>query len=151
MWYRVFARSTIPVPPSRLVEHLHLQGCTVVPHFKGDDLGWTSGQLLLPCPAGPILLDRYLTDEDEIRDELNAYAAELETITYADPAAMMERVVTTQQLITIRRPIECANDVLLDKVLLATCQLLAQHCDGVYQIDGQGWFDGNGTLLIAEY
>ena len=85
MWLRVFAPDVVEVPPALLAERLHAAGSAVVPHFKGDDLGWTTGELHLPKGGTPILLARYLTKHDDLRDDLNSHAAELETMTH-DPA-----------------------------------------------------------------
>jgi hypothetical protein len=63
----------------------------------------------------------------------------------------MERVVQSQQLIVIRKPLDAMNEIALEKVLLETCRFLATRADGVYQIDGQGWFSADGGLLLQEY
>src|SRR5436305_10339475 len=100
MWYRVFGRNPDEVPPAALAEHLHAAGLAVEPHFKGDDLGWTEGELRLPV-GSPVLLARYLTKEDDLRDDLNAHAAELETMDYSSNSApLMQRVIQTKQLVT---------------------------------------------------
>lgn len=152
MWYRVFGLLKDAVSPTVLTEHLHASGWAVVPHFKGDDLGWTEGELHLPGGGTPLLLARYLTVEDDLRDDLNAYAAELETMDY-DPAhrPLMERVIQTQQMITIRKPLDHADEATLDRLCDATCRFLAQRTEGVFQIDGQGWFQADGTRLLQEY
>jgi hypothetical protein len=152
MWYRVFGLDSTAVSPSALAAHLHAAGVPVVPHFKGDDLGWTSGELHLPGGGTPILLERYLTIEDDLRDDLNAYAAELETMDYS-PAhqPLMERVIQTQQLITVRKPFDHADESLLEQACEGVVRFLAAGCRGVYQIDGRGWFAADGSLLVPEY
>src|SRR6267154_6024531 len=105
MWHRVFGRSPVEVPPAALADHLHAAGLAVEPHFKGDDLGWTSGELRLPV-GSPVLLARYLTTEDDLRDDLNAHAAELETMDYSpNSGPLMARVIQSKQLITLRKPV----------------------------------------------
>lgn len=152
MWYRVFGRSSNDVPPAALTAHLHAAGLPVEPHFKGDDLGWTSGELRLAGLNTPVLLDRYLAKEDAIRDDLNAYAAILETCDYSpNHASLMERVIQSQQLVVLRKPLDAINEVALEKLLIESCRFLASHTDGVYQIDGEGWFSADGTLLLQEY
>src|SRR5918998_1323366 len=101
MWYRVFGRSDVEPAPAALAGHLHARGLAAEPHFRGDDLGWTGGELRLPGAGSPVLLQRYLTAEDDLRDDLNAHAAELETMDY-DPNSgpLMERVIQTKQLVT---------------------------------------------------
>jgi hypothetical protein len=152
MHYRVFGRSSNEVPPAALVEHLHAVGLPVVPHFKGDDLGWTSAELHLTGLNTPVRLDRFLATEDDIRDDLNAHAALLETCDYSPNHGMlMERAIQTQQLIVIRKPLDAMNESALEDLLLACCRYLASQTDGVYQIDGQGWFSATGELLLQEY
>lgn len=152
MWYRVFGRSSDDVPPAALAAHLHAAGLPVEPHFKGDDLGWTAGELRLAGLNTPVLLERYLAQEDDIRDDLNAYAAILETCDYSpNHGPLMERVIQSQQLIVLRKPLDAMDEVSLEKVLIETCRFLASRTDGMYQIDGQGWFAANGDLLLQEY
>jgi hypothetical protein len=135
-----------------LAAHLHAAGLAVEPHFKGDDLGWTSGELHLSGGGTPVMLQRYLASEDDIRDDLNAYAAELETCDYSpNNHKLMEHAIQTRQLITLRKPIDAADEVAVEKVLDEACRFLAAHTDGVYQIDGRGWFTAGGELLLQEY
>jgi hypothetical protein len=152
MWYRIFAPTRQEAPLSVLVEMLHQRGCPVVPHFKGDDLGWTSGEFQLPAGGTPLLLARYLTKEDDLRADLNSFAAELETMTFSPNAApLMERVIQTQQLVTIRKPLDTPNDSAAETACEATCQILAGLSGGFYQVDGQGWFEASGAELLHEY
>ena len=152
MWYRVFGRLPDEVPPAALAEHLHASGLAVEPHFKGDDLGWTAGELRLPGGGTPVYVERYLTAEDDLRDDLNAYAALLETCDYSpNNTTLMRHVIQSQQLVTMRKPIDARDEVLLERVLVAVCRFLASYTDGVYQIDGEGWFAADGTLLLREY
>lgn len=152
MWYRVFGWGEGDVPPSALAEHLHAAGLPVEPHFRGDDLGWTSGELRLPGLNTPVTLDRYLADEDDIRDQLNAHAAELETCDYSPNAPkLVEHVALTSQLVVLRKPVDASDEVVLENLLIATCRFLASQTDGVYQIDGQGWFAADGGMLVQEY
>ncbi len=152
MWHRAFCRSPEQVSPAALLEHLHATGLPVVPHFRGDDLGWTAGELVLPGGGTSVQLARYLTKEDDLRDELNAFAAELETLSFnPNSTALMTHVIQTQQLVTLRRPLDHADEVTLDRVCVEAMRFLARTADGVYQIDGQGWFAADGTLLVEEF
>lgn len=152
MWYRVFLPTESEPNPAKLAERLHALGLAVEPHFKGDDLGWTRGELVLPGGHTPVLLERYLTEPDDIRDDLNAYAAELETMTYSPNAGpLMERVINTKQLIAIRKPIDHADESRLDATVREAVSFLAAEPDAFWQADGAGWFDGDGTLLVQEY
>ena len=152
MWYRVFGRSESEPFPAKLAEHLHALGLPVEPHFKGDDLGWTAGELRLPGGGTPVFLERYLAGADDIRDDLNAFAAELETCDYSpNHGTLMQHAIQTKQLITLRKPLDAADEVMLEKLLEVTCRFLAAATDGVYQIDGRGWFAAAGELLLQEY
>jgi hypothetical protein len=98
------------------------------------------------------LLARYLTREDDLRDDLSAHAAELETMDYSpNSGPLMERVIQSKQLITLRKPVDVSDEVVLEKVLDAAVRFLAAATDGVYQIDGRGWFAASGELLVREY
>ena len=120
--------------------------------FKGDDLGWTGGELRLPGGGTPVLLARFLTAADDLRDYLNVFAADLETRDYSpNHGPLMRHVIQSQQLVTLRKPLDAADEVTLEKVLLETCRFLAARTDGVYQIDDVGWFAPDGTMLLQEY
>ena len=151
MWQRVFGRSDNGLTPARIAEGLAEAGHVCVPHFKGDDLGWTSGELHFAL-GSPILLARYLTKPDDLRADLNAFAAELETMTYSPNAAgLMERVIQTQQMVTLRKPFDHADEVELEAVCEFLMRSLTTASDGLYQIDGRGWFTATGELLVQEY
>jgi hypothetical protein len=152
MWHRIFGKSETEPSLAALAQHLHDAGLAVEPHFKGDDLGWTSGELRLPGGGTPVFVERYLASEDDIRNDLNAYAAELETCDYnPNHRPLMEHTIQTKQLIVLRAPLDTADEVTAERVLIHTCQFLAGQTDGVYQIDGRGWFGPTGELLLQEY
>ena len=152
MLYRVFGRSGTEVTPAELLEHLHSAGERVTGNFRGDDLGWTSGELSLPSGGSPLVIERYLCDADEIRQELNTWAAWLETADYSpNNTVLMERVIQTKQLFALRRPIDHPDEAALERVCDAVSKLLAARTDGVYQIDDKGFFDENGGVLLEEY
>lgn len=152
MWSRVFGRSPDEVSPADLAAHLHAAGVPVEPHFRGDDLGWTAGELRLPGGGTPVFLERYLTDADDLRPELNAHAAELETMDWSPNSGdLMRHVIQTKQLVTIRKPVAAADEVAVEAVVAEACRFLAARTDGVYQTDGRGWFAADGTLLVREY
>jgi hypothetical protein len=152
MWLRVFSPTRTEVSPAALAAHLHAAGVAVVPHFKGDAHGWTTGELHLPRGGTPLLLARYLTKEDDLRHDLNAYAAELETMTHSPHAAsLMQTVIQVQQLVTIRRPIDHPDESLVETACDLAVRFLAAETVGVFQIDRRGWFDAGGELLVEEF
>jgi hypothetical protein len=152
MWYRVFGlNDTIP-DPGALLEYLHAAGLPVVGHFRGDGPDWSGGQLALRAGTTPVFLERYRTADDDLRDDLNTWAAWLETQDH-DPRhrALMQHVIGTRQLVTLRKPLDWPDEVALDRLCDAACQHLARQTDGVYQADGQGFCAADGTLLLQEY
>ncbi len=151
MWYRIFCRSERITPIEELLAHLHAIGLNCQTQVRGDDLGWTGAELNFG-KGSPIYLERYLTSEDALRDDLNTWAAFLETCDYSsNHTALMERVIQTQQLITLRKPIDHADEIQLDRLCLEVCRFLALNCDGIYQIDDDGWYSAEGELLVKEY
>lgn len=152
MWYRVFSRSPTAVSPVALTAHLHALGLPVEPHFRGDDLGWTSGEFRLPGPGTPVQFNRFLTAEDDIRGELNTFAAELEVMDFSPHCArLMQHVIQTQQLVVFRRPLDHPDESLLDGVCLDSAIFLATGTDSVIQADGRGWLTATGETLIDDY
>ena len=152
MWLRVFAPTTAEVSLAAIAERLAAAGVPVVPHFRGDDHGWTTGELHLPKGGTPLLLARYLTKEDDLRDDLNAHAAELETMTYSPNAApLMEKVIQTQQMVTVRRPLDYPDETVVETACETLVRFLAEQSGGVYQIDGRGWFAATGERLVEEF
>lgn len=149
MWYRVFAAAAADIPPADLLEHLQRLGHKVVGRFRGDERGWFSAELDLPGEQMPLDLQRYFADEKGIRDELNTWAAWLET--QADSLHrdnLMRRVIQSRQVFTILRPSEL--DEAADDACRQACVFLARSTDGVYQIDDQGFFAADESLLVAE-
>src|SRR3979490_235936 len=109
MWSRIFGRNDAAPALAALQAHLRTLGLPGDGQFRGDDLGWTGAELILQLGATPVYVERYLTTTDELRADLNTWAAWLETQDH-DPRhrALMEHVITTRQLITIRRPLDHA-------------------------------------------
>jgi len=152
LWFRVFGTNNAQPEPAALLEHLHQIGAPVPGQFRGDDQGWFRADFTLAAGAAPLQLERYLAGEEGIRDELNAWAAWLETADYSpNNTRLMQHMVSTTQLFTLRRPIDLADEVLLDKVCVGLCRFLAAATEGIYQADGQGFFAPDGSLLLQEY
>ncbi len=155
-WFRVFgAADVVIVDPAALLEHLRREGFPVAGHFHGDDLGWFRAELVYAEDAPPVVLERYLTKEDGIRAELNAWAAWLETAEdNPHHADLMARMIGTAQLFTLNQPVEDADDFdeagAVEVLSLACCRYLALATDGVYQADHRGFFSAGGDLLVRE-
>jgi hypothetical protein len=152
MWSRVFGRNDANPAPAALLTYLQTLALPAKGQFRGDDLGWTAGEIVVQTGATPLYIERYLTGTDDLRDDLNTWAAWLETQDH-EPRhrSLMEHVIATRQLITIRCPLDHADEVTLDRLCTAVCQWLATQTDGVYQVDNAGFFAADGTLLLQEY
>jgi hypothetical protein len=148
MWYRVFCRSNTEVSPAEL---LAAAGSNVQGDFRGDNLGWTAGELSIGS-GSPIRVERYITWEDDIRDDLNTWAAWLETQDHEpNHGRLMEHVVQSKQLFTVRKPVDSPNESAVEDLCRSTSQFLARRADGIYQVEGDGWYGPRGELLLKEY
>jgi hypothetical protein len=154
-WFRVFGRNEVQIAPAAVVEALHGLGVETTGNFRGDDLGWFWAEFVLDPEEPPLRLERYLTKEDEIRADLNSWAAWLEgTGDSPQHVRLMQHVISTAQLFTMHQPIEDADEIEADpakeQVFVGLCQFLARTTDGVYQVDHQGFFAADGTRLVPE-
>jgi hypothetical protein len=155
-WYRVFGRNAAPVDSPALMEWLRAREPEAVGRFRGDELGWFEARLQIPAIKDPLTVERFLTKEDEIRGELNTWAAWLESGGETEQRLqLMQRVIETVQLFTIRPATEDEDGEpdaaeYVQTLCINICQFLARSTDGFYQIDGQGFFASNGKLLVAE-
>ena len=70
MWYRVFCQTDAAPSPAELLAALEAAGLRVRGDFRGDDLGWTIADLSLGTST-PVRVERYLTEADDLRDDLN--------------------------------------------------------------------------------
>jgi hypothetical protein len=130
------------------LDHLHGLGFPAQGSFRRDDLGWFQAELALEEVR--LEVERYLVSEPDIRGELNSWAAWLETLEHhAHHGPLMERMIGTKQLFTLRSPAE-ADGNMAEKICLALSQFLSHTTEGVYQVDGQGFFDQAGQLLVPE-
>jgi hypothetical protein len=153
MYLRVFGLQESAIEPVEVLEWANAAGLPVTGHFRGDEAGWFACELVFTDrDESPILLDRYLAQRDDIRDDLNTWAAWLETADYSDQhQRLMEHVIAVKQLFTLRRPFDHADEIRLDRLCVGLAQWLAQRTEGVYQIDHKGFFAADGTLLLTEY
>ena len=151
-WFRVFGVSEVQPEPAAILEHLRGLGVEADGHFRGDDQGWFAADIGLVQGEAPLQLERFLSTEEGIRAELNTWAAWLETCDYSpNSQKLMEDVVATKQLFTLRRPIDYSNEILVEKACVGVCQFLAKQNTGVYQVDNKGLFAANWTMMLQEY
>src|SRR5439155_20337353 len=97
MWSRIFGRSDNIPDPAALLAHLRHLGLPSRAHFRGDDLGWTGAELFVQSGATPVYVERFLAATDDIRSDLNTWAAWLETQDH-EPRhrALMEQVIAAR-------------------------------------------------------
>lgn len=151
LYYRIFGASDTQPEPAAIEGCLAGQGAAVAVRFSADDAGWFAAEIVAG-PGSPLVLERWLGDEEGIRGELNAWAAFLETCDWSPhAAALMERVIQTRQLFTLRKPIDHPDEALVDRLAAALSRHLARVTGGFYQADRQGVFEADGTLLVQEY
>jgi hypothetical protein len=150
-WYRVFGGNDAHPEPSALLAHLHGLGLGVTGHFRGDDEGWFRADLTLAAEDGVVEVDCYQATEEGIRSELSTWAAWLET-TPEGPVQdrLMLHVIGTRRVYTLHASADAEDDEATEAVCLALSRFLARATAGVYQVDGRGFFEADGTLLVAE-
>lgn len=148
MWYRVFGLSNKDVQPGALLEHLQNHQSPITGHFRGDEEGWFEAELA--CGDYPFRLQKYLITEEGIRAELNSWAAWVEFQEVPMKLDLLERIINTQQLFTMELPDADKSAVPLQDFCARVTRFLAEQTQGLYQIDEQGIFDADGTLLIQE-
>jgi hypothetical protein len=133
MWHRVFGLNDIMPQPAQM------QACFGWGeiHVRGDDLGWTS------LEAGEMRIERYVPDADDIRDELDAWAAWVESRSAESRhTALMQHIISTRQLLTFQSDAAEAGE--------SIARWLAAKTEGIYQVDSRGFFAADGTLLIKD-
>lgn len=139
--YRVFGLNDLEPEPARLETFLRRLSPDAECHFQADDQGWFRAQFLVDDAVA--VVERYLVTEEGIREELNTWAAWVETAASGpEQAELMERLIRTRQLLLLTDlPEEHAG---------AITSYLAQLTDGIYQADGRGLFATSGELLVSE-
>jgi hypothetical protein len=140
-WYRVFGGNDVQPAPAAVLEHLQGHGGIVRGDFTGDDAGWYAA--VIHCGDTPLSLERFLASEDEIRAELNSWAAWLETCENSPHSVpLMERVIQSRQLFTL--------DGTDERLCVGLSRFLAGTTAGVWQADDGGFFAADGALLVPE-
>jgi hypothetical protein len=146
--YRVFGTNGAQPDPATLLDTLRRQGFDVTGHFRGDDQGWFQLRLVLAGSGAEVVADCYLPREEDLGDELPAWAAWLEEAGDSPVhVRLMGQVIATTHLFVILQPQEPGP---ARELCEALCSFLAWAMDGVWQVDGRGFFAADGTLLVAE-
>jgi hypothetical protein len=151
MWFRVFGANDVQPEPAALLEHLKGLAVTVPGHFGGDQHGWFRADFPYAADTAPLRLERFLVSEDDIRDDLNAWAAWLETQDEnPNVPRLMQLMISTKQVFTLRCPRDAYDEAEVQKLCLGVCQFLAKQTGGVYQVDRAGFFAPDGRELLRE-
>ncbi|MBY0230944.1 MAG: hypothetical protein K2W96_16785 [Gemmataceae bacterium] len=145
IWTRVFSRDE--VPPDEGMLSRFLAGLGAAARFEADERGWFRAE----ADAG-LVVERYGADEEGVRAELNAWAAYLETCDWSPHhGPLMERMIQSRQVFTIRKALDHADEPRADRVCRAMAMELARLTGGFWQADGVGFLDEAGTVLVPEY
>lgn len=150
-WFRVFGTSDVQLDLVALTETVQTLAPGLYALFEDGERGWHRAEIQWPDGAMALVVERFWRDEEGIRDELQAWAAWVETCEdNPHHERLMQLLTSTQQVFTLRSVPEQHDAGGLDQVCQAICQYLARATEGVYQVDQQGFFDMNGTLLLPE-
>jgi hypothetical protein len=143
MWYRVFASIDDAPQPADLQSLLRDAGLDLPIHVTGDDLGWTA--IDIPWTV-PLRVERYLTEADDLRGELDTWAGWVESLPASSvTTSLMQQIVATRQLFTMSCSAAAAATV-YDRI----AAFMARQARGIYQVDGRGFFAADGGLLLPE-
>jgi len=135
-WYRVFgSRAEVP----------DLSKLRAVYRLAADEQGWY--QAHFPLLWGEIELNRWQAKKDDIRSELNTWAAWVEANGGTELGSLMQHIVTAQQVFTWSIDPTAVDGAAFSALL---CRFLCEATAGVYQIDGVGFMGADDTLLIPE-
>jgi hypothetical protein len=145
IWYRVFTRSAASIQPAIVLAGLVYDGAPVQGQFQADEHGWFRCELVVAAGALPIALECFRVFEEGVRPEVLSWAAYVETIDSPHSVELMELLNAASQVFTVQQA-----DVRTADLLKGLCLNLARAGDGVYQIDGEGFFWPNGARAIGE-
>jgi hypothetical protein len=145
MWHRIFGSSSEMPAAESIRAFLRGRYGPVAGDFAADASGWYQADLVVDGIS--LQLERYLADEPGIRAELNSWAAWVETRAAPGQVFLMERLIQTAQLFTLRGEGESSR---CENVCRDLCRFLAEATAGIYQIDERGLFAADGSLLIEE-
>ncbi len=145
-WFRVFMLQEDGPEPSSFMESLQLILPEVTGKFRADEDGWF--QLILSHSSfGELSIDHFLSSEKGVRAEINTWAAWLESKQRLD---LMERIIQVKQILSFEVTPELeenGTDPSLFKKLSLT---LASISQGFVHIDGIGFIEADGSLLIED-
>jgi hypothetical protein len=149
-WHRVFGRSEREPAPLALCEALAAQGIQVRPRFRGDDDGWFACVLNIEGAKTEVHLERYLVRAEKLRGDVNSWSAWIESRPPSpERELLLDALAATAQSFTLYA--EAADEPEAGvSVCVRLCRWLAAEMEGVYQIDGKGFYDATGVLMLEE-
>src|SRR5207245_933850 len=100
MWHRVFGTSSASVPPEALLQHLKEDAAYASAQFQGDKQGWFRVEVSRSADPSTFVIERFLSSEEGMRDELNTWAAWLE-VNARDAAPLMQHMIGTSQVFLV--------------------------------------------------
>ena len=151
VWCRIFATKVIAPEPTELIDYLRSWCIEVQGRFSGDDQGWWRAELITESNDPAVILERFLTEEDDIRPELNTWAAWLEAVEdNPHNFPLMRQIIGTQQLITVYETFDPSVAGGGNPLHPWICPFLAERLEGVYQVDNFGFCSAEGKLLVPE-
>ena len=149
MWSRVFGINDVEPDPHGFADVLRSYRTETLVRTEKDSQGWFKATVTTPDGAALLQIDRYLAGEDGIRSELNSWAAWLETQDGANQERLMLHMIRTSQLFVLGQADNVRSSE-TDGMAVALCRFLARKTEGVYQVDGMGFFDRDGSCLMEE-
>ena len=151
MWFRVFGTNNVQPEPAAVLAHVRSFGISVAGKFFDDEEGWFQAALLFGDQEPTLHIECFLAEEEGVRADLHAWAAWLETVgDNPHSQRLMQHMIATTHVFTLHESDEWPKKTSVREVCLELCKFLARETAGVYQVDDQGFFGANGTLLLEE-
>ncbi len=146
MWYRVFGTSDAGLEPGSLLGMMNASSYPVRARFGVDDAGWYQAEIIREDADEVYDLQRYFAEEEGIRDDLNTWAASVELVDSLHQTSLMQHFISTSQLFTLHATQGQPDEQFCRRL----CQLLARATEGIYQVDGWGYYSASGDFLAPE-
>lgn len=145
-WFRVFMLQEVGPEPSSIMEQLQMFLPQIQGKFRADEDGWF--QLVLShASLGELILDHFLSSEKGVRAELNTWAAWFESKQRLD---LMERIIQVKQILSFEVTPELEENVTDPSLFKKLSMVLAALGQGFIHIDGIGFIEADGSLLIED-
>lgn len=144
-WHRIFGTLTILPSPEAMLALVRRFFPAAELRLEMTGHGWQRAEFRLSPPL-VLSLTRYLREEEGIRGELQAWATAVEEqVDTPAQEILLRQVATAQQIIALDPP-----ESSVFPLAFALCRHLAAMMEGVFQIDGRGYFDAAGNTLLAD-